>query len=418
MKTRKMLRRSLQWIFALVALASVLAVPERAAAESTNGWFGEYYGNPYLSGSPALVRDDAVIDFFWGPGTPAAGLPTDGFSVRWSRLTYFTEGTYRFFATSDDGVRVWLSGEIIIDQWHPSPGDTYLVERTLDAGVHLLRVEYYEEGGGAQVRFWWEEQEPVYYPDWKGEYYANQSLDGAPALVRNDEAIDFDWDDGSPDESLPADNFSVRWKQEAYLEAGTYRFGAKGDGYVCVWADGELILDGRLDGSVRDITADCTLAQGEHDIKVEYFAGVGDARVKVWREFIPLYPDWKGEYWDNRYFGGEPVLVRNDDCPVFDWGDGAPAEELPADGFSVRWTRKEEFEAGRYNFCARADDGIRVYVDGVELLNEWHDSSGDDQYVASMTLSGEHTVVVEYYEHGGEARVQFYWVRAKDSITE
>jgi hypothetical protein len=418
MATRKKLRRSLQWVFALVALASLLTLPKAAAAEPINGWFGEYYGNPYLSGSPVLLRNDEVIDFYWGLGTPATGLPADRFSVRWSRFAFLTGGTYRFFATSDDGVRVWLDGEIIIDQWHPAPGVTYVAERTLGTGVHYLRVEYYEEGGGAQMRFWWEGYTPVYYPDWKGEYYANQSLDGSPVLVRNDEIIDFDWDDAAPAESLPVDNFSVRWTQDIHFKTAMYRFYAKGDGYICVWVDGKLVLDGRLDGSIRDISADYTLSRGEHDIKVEYFAGGGDARVKVWWEFAPVYPDWKGEYWDNRYFRGEPVMIRNDDCPVFDWGTGSPAAELPADGFSVRWTRTEEFEAGKYNFYVRADDGFRVYVDGVQMLNQWHDSAGDDLFVASGTLSGEHTVVVEYYEHKGEAQMQFYWVRTGNSIND
>jgi hypothetical protein len=413
-KRGKLSRLLFSGLLVLVGLAMIPAGRARAMVSSTGGWFGEYYGNGHLSGAPVLVRGDGAIDFDWGVGAAAAGLPADGFSARWTRFRYFQEGTYRFLVRSDDGVRVWLDGEVIIDQWHPSPGVTYDTDRFLRSGLHVLRVEYYEETGGAKVQFWWEKPSSPSYPDWKGEYYPNQSLDGSPVLVRNDDVVDFDWGKGSPSADLPQDRFSVRWSREARFKNGTYRFHARADGDVCVWVDDELVLDARLDGSIREFTADHTITGGTRDVKVEYFEGSGDARVRVWWEMVPSYPDWKGQYWDNRHFHGRPTLVRNDEVPVFDWGAGSPAAGLPADGFAVRWSHSEEFQGGVYHFCARASDGIRVYVDGALVLDEWHDSDGEQEYVAEVTLEGEHEVVVEYHEHKGEARVQFYWQRVGD----
>lgn len=410
-KLRWVLFQGMLLVFVL-GLALIPAGRAEAMVAPTGGWFGEYYGNGSLSGAPVLVQADGAIDFDWGTGAAAAGLPADGFSARWTRFRYFSGGTYRFLARCDDGVRVWLDGEAIIDQWHPSPGPTYEAERYLGAGLHVLRVEYYEETGGASVQFWWEKASTPSFPDWKGSYYANQSLDGSPVLERNDVAIDFDWDDGSPDPVVPADHFSVRWDRQVSFKAGVYRFHASADGWVCVWVDGQLVLDARLDGSIREVTADHTIVGGNRDVKVEFFEGSGDARVRVWWEMSPEYPDWKGSYWANRHFHGQPTLVRNDEVPVFDWGAGSPVAGLPADGFAVRWSHSEEFQAGVYYFHAQASDGIRVYVDGTLVLNEWHDSSGEEEYLAAVWLEGEHEVVVEYYEHRGDASVSFWWARA------
>ncbi|MEA3407871.1 MAG: PA14 domain-containing protein [Chloroflexota bacterium] len=119
-------------------------------------WRGEYYGNVDLRGSAALVRQDERIDFDWGSTRPAPELPRDNFSVRWTRTVSFSPGTYRFSVESDDGVRVWIDGELAIDQWHDTVGETYAVEMSLSQGDHPLRVEYYEHLGLAYIDFGWE----------------------------------------------------------------------------------------------------------------------------------------------------------------------------------------------------------------------------------------------------------------------
>jgi hypothetical protein len=107
-------------------------------------------------------------------------------------------------------------------------------------------------------------------------------------------------------------------------------------------------------------------------------------------------------------------LVRNDEQVRFDWKDGSPALGVPKDGFSARWSRREIFGPGRYRFSARADDGIRVRIDGQLILDEWHDGRGDEVYSVDLSLDGTRNIVVEYYERGGDARVRFWWNRIGD----
>jgi hypothetical protein len=108
---------------------------------------------------------------------------------------------------------------------------------------------------------------------------------------------------------------------------------------------------------------------------------------------------------------GDPVLVRNDVKINFNWGTRAPVVGIPADNFSARWSRTETFKSGVYRFYARADDGIRLYVDDVLVLDEWHDSAGSEVYKVKLALSGKHRLVVEYYENTGAALVTFQWER-------
>lgn len=120
-----------------------------------DAWDGVYFNNKYLEGAPAFTRQDGSINFDWTGSGPGNGVGNDQFSVAWSRSAYFQAGTYRFYAMVDDGVRVYVDGHLIIDSWREQPVTNYFGDIYLGAGNHALRVEYYEEGGNASVRVWW-----------------------------------------------------------------------------------------------------------------------------------------------------------------------------------------------------------------------------------------------------------------------
>ena len=119
-------------------------------------WKGEYWNNRTLSGNPILCRNDGSVDFDWGDGGPGNGVPNDNFSARWTRNWDFTQGRYRFHLRGDDGIRLWVDGNLIIDQWKDQPSTEYTADIDLSGGSHSLKVEYYENGGGASVALWWD----------------------------------------------------------------------------------------------------------------------------------------------------------------------------------------------------------------------------------------------------------------------
>ena len=124
--------------------------------DSFSGWKGEYFGNRTLQGNPVLVRDEPQIDFNWGEGRPATNLPVDHFSARWQRRVSFEPGTYRFFLRIDDGARVYLDSQLILDAWEDGADRTVNVDVTLPAGERALQVEFFESSGVARISFWWQ----------------------------------------------------------------------------------------------------------------------------------------------------------------------------------------------------------------------------------------------------------------------
>jgi single-stranded DNA-binding protein len=348
----------------------------------------------------------------------AAGLPADNFSARWTRTFAFSAGNYRFYVRADDGVRLWLDNQLIVDQWHDAANTTYAVDRWLDAGDHAIHVAYYENQGDARLQLWWV---PIgQFPEWQAEYFANTTLSGAPFLTRNDTSINFDWGYGNAAVGLPADNFSARWTRTLQFEDGRYRFHALVDDGVRLYVDGTLLIDQWRDGSQRELTADTTLSGGNHTVCVDYYERTGDARIRVWWEKIGAasYPDWKGEYWARRDFKGNPAFTRNDERIDFNWGANSPQVNIPADNFAVRWSRQVDLQAGVYRLYARADDGIRVTVDGQLVMDQWRDSSGDRIHQIDVWLSsGTHQFIVEYYEHSHNAHVRFWRERIGDLPT-
>lgn len=396
-------------LLTLFALCSLL-LSSRPTRAASGDWWAEYFATPDLSGAPVLSRYDAAINFNWGYSGPAANLPADNFSARWVRDEWFAGGTYRFTVASDDGVRLWVGDQLIVDEWRDREPAPITVDRYIAAGTYRVRVEYYERSGGALISVGW--SRVVGGTTWRGEYFDNTTLSGAPKLVRNDGAIDFDWGNGSPDPSLPADNFSVRWTRTLGFNAGTYRFFASADDGVRVWVDGKLVIDAWVDQSMsRTHTGDIYLASGQHTIVVEYYERGVTAGAHVWWQLMGNYTAWRGEYFDNPNLSGGPALERNDAEISFDWGVAPPVHWMPDDNFSVRWTRSVNFTPGYYRFVVLADDGVRVWLDQTLLIDKWQDMDYQLHYVDGTYLQGQHTLRVEYYEHTGSARIRFWWER-------
>ncbi len=378
-------------------------------------WRGAYFvGAP--TGLPVLVRDDPVIVFDWGYEAPAPGLPADAFSARWTRQVNLDQGTYRVHALADDGVRVWVDDQLIIDAWSNYDNVELVVDHVVVQGAHALRVEYHERVGQAQIQVWWKEVASPTFPEWKGEYWPNRELRGEPALVRADGAdsganrvgpgIDLNWKAGSPAFGLPTDDFSARWTRTPNFEAATYLFRVLVDDGVRLWVDGELLIDAWYDSEPHELTVERAMVRGTHAIQIEYYEHSGSARIGVWWAKIasPSFPNWKGEYWPNRDLSGNPVLVRDDGANSvgpgidFSWGTGAAANGLPADNFSAHWSRQETFQPGIYRFYALVDDSMRLYVDGTRIVDEWHGST-NEVYTVDRALDGAHHLTVEYAEH-------------------
>ena len=104
-----------------------------------------------------LARTDAAVDFDWGTGAPAAGVSTNTFSVRWTGVIQprYSE-TYTLYTISDDGVRVWVDGVLLINNWTNHVATENSATVMLEPWRrHTIRVEYYDDQGSARIQLLW-----------------------------------------------------------------------------------------------------------------------------------------------------------------------------------------------------------------------------------------------------------------------
>jgi Tol biopolymer transport system component len=124
-----------------------------------NGWAqglrGEYFANGSLEGEPLLTRYGEQVDFDWSGAAVPKELQADYFSARWQgRLQVGISGTYRFWAESRGGVRLWLDGELVEDSWEGGAGFGIFVDLEVDR-LYELELEYTRRGPSPYLRLIW-----------------------------------------------------------------------------------------------------------------------------------------------------------------------------------------------------------------------------------------------------------------------
>ncbi|HEU0202797.1 MAG TPA: PA14 domain-containing protein [Burkholderiaceae bacterium] len=145
----------------LVAYLRQIGAEESTApinAGTGTGLTGRYYNNMSVSGSVRVTRVEH-IDFNWGTGRPHSRVNTNGFSVRWTGYVQApATGSYRFQTVSDDGIRMWVNGVQLINNWtnHSATTDTSGTINLQAGQKYAITVEYFENTGSAVARLRWQ----------------------------------------------------------------------------------------------------------------------------------------------------------------------------------------------------------------------------------------------------------------------
>jgi hypothetical protein len=259
------------------------------------GWKTTYYANPNLNPPAVAYSDEPRVEFDWAQGPPHPQVPVNDFSIRFERDIEFPANTYNLHAQADDGIRVWLDDQLIINEWHGATGRTYTVRRQL-AGKHTIKIEYLETIGDASLRFWTEVTE-LPPKTWGVTYYDDIYLTGAPVYLDIDYPgrwkIDRNWGLGSPTTVVPDDNWSGRWQGQWYFDAGNYLFTLKADDGARLWLDGHQVIDAWRDGQSIHENTFYGIGSGWHTVLVEYYERGGLATLEL-------------EWYDLGYGGEQP----------------------------------------------------------------------------------------------------------------
>ena len=205
---------------------------------SGDGLLGTYYNNIDFTGA-VVQQIDPQINFDWGGGAPVAGIGSDFFSVAWTGiLRPPSSGNYTFFTTSDDGVRLYIDGQLVISNWtdHGATEDASQPLALSSTTTYTIRMEFYEDLflAAAQLR-WSSESVPKSLIPQSALYSgtapaAPSNLAAAPASGTQ---INLSWSDNA----LTETGFIVQRKQGA---TGTY------DQVAIVPPNSTSYLDGEL----------------------------------------------------------------------------------------------------------------------------------------------------------------------------
>lgn len=416
-----------------------------------DGLSAHYFNSRNLSGAAALSRIDSKVDFNWTTGSPDAAINANNFSVRWSGQVQaqFSE-EYTFYTTSDDGVRLWVNGNLIVDHWTDhsrTENRTYPIPLVAGQKYDLV-MEFFENGGSAESRLMWASrstlkeaipQSQLYSTviapptgtgsGLKGEYFAGREF-GTKVLTRVDSSVDFSWGTGAPSPAVGSNDFAVRWTGLVEPKfTGQYTFYTVSDDGVRLWIDNQLIINNWTDHSSIENNGSIALSAGQkYAVRLEFYENSGDAVAKLlWssvdqaQEVIPssqLYPGLGtglfAEYYDNDDLTNLK-FTRVDPVIDFDWASGSPAASIEADTFSVRWTGKvEPLFSEAYTFFTLSNDGVRLWVNGQLVIDNWTDHATVEDASAPVILSAGTPVEIkmEFKESSGDAVVKLLWSSA------
>lgn len=167
------------------------------------------------------------------------------------------------------------------------------------------------------------------------------------------------------------------------------------------------------------------LSVGNHTIIIQLYAGStpltnleATASVTFSRISLGGGTGLQANYFDDMNLTDPPDLVRIDPTIDFNWANGSPDPSIGSNTFSARWEGQvQAIYNEHYTFQARVDDGVRLYIDGQLIIDEWTNGAARDFNGSIQLISGKkHSLVMEYYEDGGRALAKLKWFSASQSI--
>jgi hypothetical protein len=266
------------------------------APDVGTGLAATYFNNANFTGA-TISRVDPIVNFNWGTGAPAAGIAADTFSVRWlGQVKAVESGNYRFRTISDEGVRLWVNGQLVINNWtaHTATTNTSAAVALVAGQKYDIRLQFFENTGAATMRLLWQRpgqtaytvipQGQLFVPGdgLRATYFDNSDFTGT-SVSRIDGTVNFDWGAGSPVAAIGPDTFSARWAGRVQaVESGTYTFRTNSDDGVRVWVNGQLVINNWTDHAPTYNTGTIALQAGQkYDIVVEYYENTGGAVLQL-----------------------------------------------------------------------------------------------------------------------------------------
>ncbi len=371
----------------------VLTVNTNVSNGTGDGLMGNYFNGMNFE-TAVFNRKDATLNMDWGTGSPNASVAVDRFSARWTgQIQPKYSGTYTFYVTTDDGRRLWINNQLVVDKWFDDGGTEYSGTITLNAGQKYdIKLEYYENGGGAKVNLQWSSAAQAKEVVPTSQLYANT----LPSVSITSPASNATF--VSPANINMAvntgDNNGTVSKVEYYNGAskiGESTAAPFGFNWTAV-AEGTYSIRARaIDnlGGVAESAALPVTVTGASN-------GTGNGLL--------------GNYFNGMNFETS-VYSRTDANINFVWNGGSPNASVNADQFSVRWSGQVQPKySGEYTFFVTSDNGRRLWINNQLIIDKWIDD-WNIEYSGKITLVAgqKYDIRLEYFENNGGADCKMEW---------
>ncbi len=429
------------------------------------GLLAEYFSNtssnaPFPS-TPTITKTEPIINFTWGSGGPP-GISADSFKVRFTgSVQSLDAGTYTFYVTSDDGYRLWINNQLVIDKWIDKSASEDSATITLTrCSKNFIKLEYYENRYNATCILKWSGPGIVkqviptkqLYPanstkcisngtGLLAEYFSHTShWDSFPStatITKTEPAVNFNWGSVGPP-GISVDSFKARFS--GYVQSpdsGSYTFYVTSDDGYRLWINNQLVIDRWIDQSSPEDSTIITLQKcAKNIIKLEYYEDRYNAVcILKWsgpgivKQVIPttqLYPADNtpkcvsngtglfAEYFSNTSskapFPSTATITKTEPNVNFNWGSAGPPG-ISVDSFKARFTGYvQSLNAGVYTFYVTSDDGYRLWINGQLLIDKWIDQSPtEDSSTITLPNCTKNDIKLEYYENRYNAVCIIKW---------
>jgi RHS repeat-associated protein len=304
-------------------------------AEPEKGLKGEYFDNPDFT-NLKLTRTDATVDFAWPAlSSPDPSIDSESFSVRWTgQVQPLYSENYTFYTRTDEGVRLWVDGQLVIDHWdaHTSTEDSGTIQLTAGRKADI-KLEFREDTGDAEAHLLWSSQSQ------SKQVVPQSQLNVPPAQPAQQTALDYQYDAVGNRTSESGTDAAGQPVNHTYAYDDLNRLKT-----VAGYAGGDISYDYDANGNMTVVTqAGQAAARYEYDARDQLrrvLDGAGresgaydydDARRRiartafgVERRYVYKGSDLAGEY------DPQGLLTAS-----FDYGSDLVRSTLPAEG--ERW---------------------------------------------------------------------------------
>ncbi|MEZ0485807.1 PA14 domain-containing protein [Fibrella aquatica] len=384
-----------------------------------------------------------------------------------------TDGVYTFFTNSDDGSKLFIGTTEVVnnDGGHPEQERSGTIG--LKAGRHAITIPYFEGGGGQTLSVSYSGPGLSKRVIPASAYFRIGTATPPPppptANLRDPEnpenavaGLDYGYYEGNwsvlpnfdaltpvrtataslPDLNLTrrSDQFGLRFRGFVNVPTdGVYTFFTYSDDGSKLFIGTTEVVNNDGGHAEQERSGTIGLKAGRHAITIPYFEGAGGQALSVSysgpgisKQVIPASAFYRvgsgtppptpvpsgtgtgllGQYFNNKSLTAPVVLSRTDALIDFDWGNGAPGAGVTVDNFSVRWTGQIEAPAtGNYVFTTNADDGIRLWINNVQVINDWRDHPLTTTNSTNIPLVAgqKYAIRLEYYENIVGAIARLRW---------